>query len=777
MRRTLTITARVTAVIAVLLFLSWLFCPTPELKHYVPYSKAYLDSSGQLLQLTLAQDERYRIYTPLAKISPEFVEATLLYEDQHFYQHPGVDFPALARAFYATYIDRHRRVGASTITMQVARLRWGIASNTGLGKVEQIVRALQLSRHYSKQEILEAYLNLAPYGGNIEGIGAASLIYFGKPAAQLNLVEALTLAVVPQNPNQRAPTKKNQQPLLAARERLWQRWQEQHPESVARAKYFQLPLAVTGPQALPFKAPHFINYLQSQLPYWDSGLITTTLNLGQQQKLGQVLADYVVAKGNSGIHNASALLINYQTMAIEAMVGSADFFNNAIQGQVNGTTAKRSPGSALKPFVYALAMDEGLIHPESLLKDAPRQYGGFTPENYDKQFLGPISARRALIESRNVPAVTLQAELQNRSFYQLLHDAGVEGLQPAEHYGLALALGGGEVTALELAGLYAMLANGGDYSQPRLLANAERAPARRLLSREASYLTLDILKDNPAPGSLAIDSERAHNQVAWKTGTSWAFRDAWAVGVSGPYVLAVWVGNFDGSGNQSFIGRTAAGPLLFKLFNALQPGPGWQVSDAFNMSGLNIKQLQVCADTGDLYQKYCPQAKSAWFIPGVSPIKLSNIYRPVAINPKTGKRACWQSSEASELKVYAFWPSDLVAIFNQAGISFQAPPPFDSDCQLDQTSAGGQAPIIVSPRPSLDYIVRLSDEQPTAIPLTATVDGDVEQVHWFIDDAYFGSGKKNETLFWQGQPGSYQITVVDDLGRSASHKVQLKADR
>ena len=365
------------------------FCPKPALDDYYPRSRAFFDNHGRLLRLGLAQDDRYRLYCPLDRISPRLVEATILYEDKDFFRHPGVDVAALCRAFWTTYIARTRRVGASTITMQVARLRWRIRTDTLTGKLWQILRALQLTRYYAKNQILEAYLNLAPYGGNIEGIQAASLVYFNKSADQLTLPEALTLAVVPQNPARRNPaTQKGFHNLLAARESLFDHWLQNHPKDRQHGAFFELPLVVRHVDELPFEAPHFVNHIDSSGFHLNSGAIHTTLDLVQQHAMESLIRATISRRAGEGITNAAALALDTRTMAVTAMVGSANFFNNGIQGQVNGTNAKRSPGSALKPFVYGLALDQGLIHPTSLMKDSPRRYGGFTPENFDQRFLG-----------------------------------------------------------------------------------------------------------------------------------------------------------------------------------------------------------------------------------------------------------------------------------------------------------------------------------------------------------------------------------------------------
>lgn len=765
-----------------LLWLAYYFAPKPDIKRFTPYSHAYFDKHGALLKLTLASDDRYRLYQPLSALSLSMVEATLLYEDQDYFNHRGVDFAAILRAAWDTYIIRSRKVGASTITMQVARLRWGIRSNTPSGKVMQILRAVQLSRHYSKNEILELYLNLAPYGRNIEGVAAASLIYFNKKPNELSLPEALTLAVIPQNPNKRHPSKqRNIAKLSKARQRLLQRWLEHHPEDNAKASLFDLPIVARSPAHLPSKAPHFVQYLNASNPVWSSGYKETTLDISKQQRLEKVLKEYVASKHNVGIKNAGALLINYQTMNIEAMVGSADFHNRAISGQVNAATAKRSPGSTLKPFVYGLAMDEGLIHPLSLLKDSPRRYGGFTPQNYDKQFWGPVSAKRALIESRNVPAIDLQAGLTKTTFHQFLKDAGVSRLKSAGHYGLALALGGGEVTMLELASLYAMLANQGELQKINALKNtgrdaqtSQKQSARRLLSKEASFMVLDMLKDNPPPDRNKVGNVRQQNQIAWKTGTSWAFRDAWAVGVSGPYVLAVWVGNFDAKGNGAFVGRSAAGPLLFSMFRSVNQDQGWRVEQTTGVEHLNLKQVEVCAETGDLFEQHCGSMANTWFIPGVSPIKVSNVYRAIPIDPISGLRACEHQPGVTQMKVFEFWPSDFLNIFKQAGVVLQTPPPYQKGCDLTAKATSGQKPVITSPQSTIEYAIRVEVEADRQIPLKAVVDSGVETLHWFVEKGYLGSTQGGTPLLWRASPGEYQVSVVDDSGRSASTQVRVK---
>ena len=458
--------------------LAWVLAPKPALYGAIPFSTLVTDREGRPLKLVPAQDGRYRLFTELDDVAAVGREATLLYEDRSFYRHPGVDPLALARAAWTTYVRRTRVVGGSTITMQLARLRFDLDTRTVFGKLVQSARALQLERHYGKAEILEAYLNLAPYGGSIEGIGTASRVYFDKPASALSLGEALALAVIPQNPTDRFPVRvAGRAELLAARERLLAAWLsaagDADPGTIARAR---LVPGFRSPARLPSHAPHFV---RDHVPYDGGARIRTTLDLDLQGLVEARIAEHVERRRRDGIVNAAAMLVDARRMEVLALVGSAGFFDAAIAGQVNGVRAPRSPGSTLKPLLYALALDAGLIHPMTLLEDAPRRYAAYTPENFDRGFLGPVFARDALVYSRNVPAVGLLAELGVERFRDWLHGAGVADLRPAADYGLALALGGSEITMEELTRLYATLAGKGVWRDftvvpgtPRLMRGA-----------------------------------------------------------------------------------------------------------------------------------------------------------------------------------------------------------------------------------------------------------------------------------------------------------------
>jgi penicillin-binding protein 1C len=452
-------------------------------------------------------------------------------------------------------------------------------------------------------------------------------------------------------------------------------------------------------------------------------------------------------------------------MQVKALIGSADYRNEAIAGQVNGVFSKRSPGSTLKPFIYGLALDQGLIHSATILKDAPKSFGAFSPENFDGRFTGPISAQDALIRSRNVPAVELASRLSRPSLYDFLKMAGVQKLASESHYGLALVLGGGDVTMAELAQLNAMLANRGQWQELRYLAdqNADQKPPLTLLSTAASFITLDMLRQTPRPDTYAP----ARPAVAWKTGTSWGFRDAWTAGVFGRYVLVVWVGNFDGTGNPAFVGIEAAAPLFMRIVDALRAerlDPGEMV---FTQPP-DLQRVEVCTASGDLPNDACPVRSQAWFIAGKSPIRKSTLHRNILIDTRTGKMAC-SPVPHTKSEVFEYWPSDMAAIFKRAGMPLRQPP---ADICGNESDIQGP-PSIVAPLSGVVHMRRVNKMEP--IYLRAEAGANSATLLWFVDNALIGHSKPGEALTWSPpQSGKYLLRVVDAQGRSDTREIQFE---
>lgn len=739
--------------------------PKPVLLENINFSKAVYDEHHRLLRLTLSTDDKYRLFTPLSQISKQLINATLLQEDQYFHFHCGINPLATLKAIWQTYILKSRRMGASTITMQVARMNYGINSKKITGKIEQIIRAIQVEMHYSKEQILEAYLNIAPYGGNIEGVGAASLIYFGTSVDKVTLPQILTLSIIPQNPGKRTP---NNHALKEIRMRLFQRWIKKYPDDINKKVMFDLPLVMQHNRSLPFVAPHFVNKVLSETPKQQN--IKTTLDSRAQTIIERITRAYLARKRGIGVHNAAILLVDTRDMGIKGLMGSADFFNRGISGQINGVEMKRSPGSTLKPFIYGLALDQGLIHPDTVLKDVPYSFNGYNPENFDYDFIGPVKARDALVLSRNIPAIYLSSQLKNPTLHQLLELGQVTHLRSESYYGLSLSLGGVELTMRELVGLYAMLANDGVWYPTRLFEDEIKLDGRRLLSPEASYLVLDMLQNTPHHDVNYRGWSRL--PVAWKTGTSSGYRDAWTVGVFGPYVLAVWIGNFDNKANPSFIGKDIAAPLFFELVDALKQerGPLYHLDK--HPEQMNLKKVEVCKASGMLPTRFCKETQWTWFIPGKSPIKTDTIYREVAINGKTGLRTC-HIDENTRFEVFEFWSSDLLHIFKRAGIQRRTPPFFESECVFSGNI--GIAPQITSPQAGIRYVTR-SDSKRNTIPFTAVTDAGVAYVYWFINETFVAKVRAGKSFLWNAKPGAFVVRVVDEHGFSDVRDLFVQLD-
>lgn len=765
-RRWKRIAAGALAAAALLGCAAWWLVPKPPLLEGVDWSRVVRDREGGLLRVTLTRDGKYRVFTPLDAVAPEMIRATLTQEDRFFARHPGVNAVPLARSAWALAWRGRAYAGASTISMQVARLRWRLHTRTLGGKAVQIFRALQLERHYSKAQILEAYFNLAPYGRNLEGAGAASLLYFGKRPARLTLPEAVALSVIPQSPARRALRCGAENPALAgAQNRLMARL-----GAGAEARSFRA-VALPRPEAV---APHFVRQALREAARVapERREISTTLDQGAQRTVERMIRSYLDARRAEGIVNAAALLVDARTMSVEAQVGSAGFWDTAIHGQVDGTRRPRSPGSTLKPFVYALALEQGLIHPLTLLEDAPRRFGGYDPENFDRGFAGPLRACDALARSRNIPAVALSGQLARPGFYGFLQAADVRLPRGEAGYGLTLPLGGAEVSMQDLARLYGALANGG-----RLRPLAWLPPAReegaRLLSPEAAFLTLEMLgpPGNPAPhGADGCP-------VYWKTGTSNGFHDAWTAAICGDHLLLVWIGNFDGRANPAFVGGTAAAPLLFQILGALRAEGFIQPAPRDPPAGANLRRAEFCAVSGQLPTAACKERVAGWFIPGVSPIAVCSIHREVLVDATSGLRvAADDGTRALRREVYEFWPTHLLALFAEAGLPRRTPPPLMPGSDGEGTPPLPGRPVrIVSPRAGIVYAVRSGEEERRGIALRAECDAGVARVYWFAGKAFVGASRGGEALVWRPAPGTWAVTAVDDHGRSDGVRVTVQA--
>ena len=593
--------------------------------------------------------------------------------------------------------------------MQLVRLRDELETRSITGKLTQIWRALVLERHYSKAEILQAYLNVAPYGGNIEGIGAAALIYFKREPPELALPQIMTLAVIPQNPAKRSPLRADNSHLHGARQRLFERYAATYDVSGSTNALMQMPLVVHGRDALPFNAPHFINGIEST----GASRIRTTLDTKQQKMLEQQVQNFIRQNIRLGLDNAAAMLVHAPDMEIRALVGSGDFFNVGIDGQVDATTALRSPGSTLKSFVYALALEQGLIHPGSLLEDRPSTFAEYRPANFDTRFMGPIPADEALQLSRNVPAIALSTKLADPDLYTFLQEAGLALPHDQSHYGLALVVGGAEVSMRNLVMLYAMLANGGRLLPLRATQDAPETAGRQMLSPESAYLTLKMLQRPFQPDVTAFSAGAQTVPVYWKTGTSSGLRDAWTIGVFGPYVLAVWIGHFDGRRNPALVGSQTAAPLFFDIVNALTGHDTLTDRVQAAIDKLNITRIALCQNRLiSIKQAGCAQPVKTLFVAGKSPI------------------------------------APAIPI---------------------------QALKIISPAEGVQYALTQQNGVVQQLPLEARYDLLNYPLFWFAGQQLIGTSDHGQPLFWTPRPGVHVIRVLDTEGNSDAATIRVIA--
>ena len=556
-----------------------------------------LDREGRLLRAFATPEGRWRLTVKLAEVDPHFINLLKVYEDRRFDAHGGVDMIGVARA--AWQLARNGRVvsGASTLSMQAARLLEPREARSFSAKLRQMVRAVQLERRLGKEGVLAAYLTLAPYGGNIEGVRAASLIYFGKEPARLSTAEAALLVALPQSPEARRPDR-HPAAAMAARARVAQRGLEAGALTAAEAERANAAAMPTARRALPMLAPHLAEQVvaeqvvaaqnggsgaaapvdmaalepeaavalvpgapgQGAEPAPKAGTNVTLAIDARLQAALQALAQERAAALGRRI-SAAIVVVDNATGEVRAHVGSSDYFDAERAGAVDASRAIRSPGSALKPFIYGLAFEQGLAHPETVLDDRPSRYGAWAPENFEMGFLGTVSARKALQMSLNLPAVELLAELGAPQLLARLRGAGARLVMPDDASpGLAVGLGGLGVSLVDLTMLYTGLARGGDVVPLRWRLNDPVGQSRRLTDPVAAWYVADALREAPPPANAVT------GRIAFKTGTSWGYRDAWAVGYDRRYTVGVWLGRADGASVPGLVGRVAAAPVLFDVF-------------------------------------------------------------------------------------------------------------------------------------------------------------------------------------------------------------------
>jgi len=695
-------------------------------------STEVLDRSGRLMYAFFNEDEQWCFPRELHEISTRLVQATVAVEDQRFYRHPGVDPAAIVRAAWQNATQQRLVSGASTLTMQVVKGAEHTPRSLA-GKLVQTAQAVRLECRVSKDRILETYLNTAPYGMNLVGCEAAARRYFGKPARELTLAEAALIAGLPKAPVQLMPLKypkraKARRNYVLAR-MLAEGYITKDQHDRARGE----PLGVRW-----HELPRFSPHLAMRLSAAERGRIVTTLDR-HVQSTAERLAAETVRNFAGQFSNAAVIVVDVPTACVLAWVGSADFFSNS-GGQVDVCRAPRSPGSALKPFVYALAMENHCLYGSEILLDNTLDYGRYNPENFDLNYRGLVSASDALKHSLNVPAVTVLERVGMEPTYALFRDMGLSTLtQSADYYGLGLTLGSCETRLDELTGAYCMLANLGKYRRIAVTKHAEVPPAKQLLSRGTCLKIFEIL-EGPLPGEFdrkEVQTASAVPRVCWKTGTSTGHRDAWAFVFNRQYLVGVWVGNNDGRPSKWLVGAQVALPLAARMFRSLEPhnDPDWPEPAG------DLHEVAVCAVSGLPVSSWCVRTKRAVMPRNHYLNRICDMHYPLP---------------GGAHEVVERWPGAAKG-WDLARIALPVVPGGS-----EEENRRVEALRILAPSDKSEYVLT-NESNADRVRLLSSLD-DRTPLHWYLNDRYCGTSSPTDPLFIDLAPGDHKLVCMADGG-------------
>ncbi len=749
------------SLILILIFVIYILIPLPSKIFPDDYSQVIHDSKGDILRVFLNKKQQWCFPDDNTINIPDKLKiAVINYEDEYFRWHPGVNPVSVIRAAKQNIKNKRIVSGASTLTMQLARM---IKQNerTFINKIKEMFLAVKLEVYYSKDDILRLYLNHAPYGGNIRGYRAASLRYFRKNPEELSWAQAASLAVLPNAPGNVSPAV-NKDILRKKRNQLLKKLLDN--EEIDNATY---KLAIDEPlprRVYPFRitAHHLTRKIHNR---YRQNTVNTTINSKIQRQIEFLCRHHTASLKRQGISNCAVILLDTETSAIKAYVGSADFFDSNSQGQVDGVIAQRSSGSVLKPFLYALAMDEGIILPNTLIKDVPSYYEAFSPKNADKKYNGIVRSKEALVRSLNIPAVRLLNMYGVYSFYSFLKDAGVSTLfRTADDYGLPIILGGAEVTVKDMAMLYQGLGNGGVFTQPYYLKKDStniNNNTNQLISDGACYLTLNMLKELKRPGAEYYWQQYSSQKpIAWKTGTSYGHKDAWAVGVTPKWTIAVWAGNFDGEGNPNISGASSAGTLLFDIVNYLGTDPDkiW-----FPFAEYDFKKIKICKATGFIAGEYCDDTEEVWAPANMKSMRMCPYHKNIHLD-SAGKHQvcsyCWDSNHTS--KHYLIYPADVNYELKKRGHIPVVIPTHNRECSM----IGNNKPMrIIYPRDSAKvWIPRDFNGDFQKLVVKVAHNNPDKRLFWYLDDIYLGITTDKSRYAISVNKGWHDIIIKDEDG-------------
>lgn len=727
---------------------------------------------GTPAHVFLSPDDKWRLQVDLDAVDPKLLEALVALEDKRFWDHDGVDPLAIGRAAWSNLSSGHRVSGGSTITMQLARLLEP-RPRTIPSKLLDMFRAAQLDLRLAKREILAEYLSRTPYGDNVEGVESAAWAYFGHGARHLSAVEIATLLAVPQGP-QRFKPRANNAALRTRRDAIVRKLIEAEvftgPDAIAALAEVSDPYNAPPDQLrpMPREARHAAIELRAKYPERDH--IRSTLERGAQALVEREIALRTPELHRKLIFGGSIVVVDHQTREVVALAGNLDFDDASHGGQIAMFDRPRSPGSTLKPLLYALAIDRGIALPGYLVADVPNQYGTYRPRNFDNDFAGLVTLEEALGKSLNLPFVDLLARLGVDPFLGELARMNIAGADAIPGtYGLSMIVGGIELTPLEVAGLYATLAENGSYAPLRLTTDELPVESTPIFAPGAAYLTRQALSKKDRPDfPRRRDISNLPPDIHWKTGTSFGFRDAWAVGSGARYTAVVWTGNVDNKPSAELVGSEAAGPLLFDVLEGLSD----RTRRGLETPPAALTEIEVCAYSGHVASDACPSRIKAPALIHAVPTTPCPYHHTVEIDRASGLAvtpSCRKPGHDYEEKSFVMLPSSVTSWLADRHRTIPEAPVYEDGCAGET----GSAPVMMLPGEGqvITLIPGMSARQ-QAVPLAATTRAGT--LSWFVDGALIAAGPSSERQYWTPTPGRHAIVVADAAGRKARRVVEVR---
>lgn len=717
------------------------------------YSVSLLDENENIIGVYINKGEQWHIKSPY-QIPENLKKAVLTYEDKNFDKHHGIDIWAMMRAIKNNFLGK-KKSGASTITMQAAKLISPKKRNYS-NKYREMIASTKLENNLTKEEILSLYLNNAPYGGNIVGYGTASELYFRKKPEKLTWAEASLLAVLPNSPGL-INVEKNSNKLIEKRNGLLKKL---HEKNYIDENQYRLSINEPIPKTrYPFKnlAPHLGRRLSQEKP---DKIFHTTIDGSFQERIEKVVKDYADFTETEGIANISLLIIENKTNNVKVYIGSQDFLDFNKNGQVDGIIAKRSPGSILKPFLYALSIDQGIIAPQSKVPDVPLYFSNFSPQNANKRYSGMIEMHQALIRSLNIPFVHLLQEYGEDRFFYFLKDAVEFPEDNPSQYGLSLILGTKEMSPEEIGILYSGLANYGRFKKLNYLqsdSENNEDSGKKLISSGASYLTLQTIKNLSRPG--VTNYYRWKNPISWKTGTSYGRRDAWACGVTPEYTVIAWVGNFTGTSSNNLSGVVSAGRLLFNVFNEIS------IKNNNFLRPEDLHLIKVDKLTGYRNEFHQVETKEILYPKSAKPLKLSPYYKKIFVNDKDEEIDSRSPDFINKKeKILVNYPLEVINYLIMENM--------DVSSIYDEKFVSKKTIKIVYPTNNLSILLPKDfDGEKNIIVKIANIKN--QEIYWYLDNEFLGKDKKFQKEM-KIPNGEHTITIMSQEGELERVKFNIQ---